>query len=96
MIDNIASRELGVTALAGSSAATGADGGDRMGFIYRGVDGRGYVGRVRCIGVRDKRDGLGVRPGSTCGRVKPLAYGQRKLLTATARCVPGPNGTTGI
>ena len=49
IIDKVASRKLGVTAVAGAAAATGAvevtwaDSGDSDG-VYRRADGGGYVG----------------------------------------------------
>ena len=52
IIDKVASRKRGVTAVAGSAAATGvgrgnvADSGYGDG-VYREADGGGYVGRVR-------------------------------------------------
>ena len=60
IIDKVASRKLGVTAVAGAAAATGAaeitlaDSGYSDG-VYRGADGSGYVGALRCgKGVKKK------------------------------------------
>jgi hypothetical protein len=50
IIDKLASRKPGVTAVAGATAATGAVEVTWPGYsdgVYRGADGGGYVGRVR-------------------------------------------------
>ena len=49
IIDKVASRKLGVTAVAGAAAATRGGGGNvaDSGYsdgVYRGADGSGYVG----------------------------------------------------